>query len=225
MPYYIVGRAWIHESSDDCSVDWEEYTIHGVIDNHGKSIIPTIFEEIEELDGFLKGYILGKYRNYFSDGKGKDSDSYSDEDSRDLYLFTSEGECVLGGFSKMEMVDKDTIHIYLKDYNFDTDGSLSVYDSSSYIILNKDFALKEISNPEATYRNVYLDSFVSERNPFHVDLLKRLNLHVTPVPRTITHCDNEEMNPDFCGYGDDMAIDEPLDAFDGDIEAYNEWRL
>lgn len=225
MPYYIVGRGWIHESSDDCSVDWEEYTIHGVIDNDGKCIIPCIFEQIEELDGLLEGFILAKYRNYFSDGKDEESVSYSDEDSGDLYLFTCEGECVLGGFSKIDMEDKDTIRIYLKDYIYDSDGSLRVYDSSSYIILNQEFALKEIANPDATYRNVYLDSVVSERNPFHVDLLKRLKLHVTPVPPTITHHDREEVYPDcFCSYDDEMTIDDPLDAFDGDVNAYNEWR-
>ena len=198
-PYHIVGRGWIHESSDynelvDC--DWEEYTIHGAIDNHGKCIVPCIFERIEELNGLLEGFILAKLRIFFSDGKGKEYVSYSDEEYGDQYLFTLKGECVLGGFSKIEMEDKDTFRIYLHDCVYDTNGSLIISESSSYIILNKEFALKEIVNPEATYRNVYLDSIVSERNPFHVDLLKRLKLHVTPVPQTITHCDEDEVYPE-----------------------------
>ena len=37
----------------------------------------------------------------------------------------------------------------------------------------------------------------------------------TPVAKDTEFCDNE-YNP---------SIDDPLDAFDGDVNAYNEWRL
>ena len=223
---YVVGRGWQH-ISDDYGCDYEENALHGVIDNNGKCIIPTIFEQIEMLDGF----ILAKYRNYFSDREaethfyvGADGDEYIDEEVGDLFLFTVEGECLLGGFSDIEMVDNDTFHIYLKDYIYHTDGTLDVYNSHSYIILNKEFALKEIANPEQTYKHTYLDDIAAEKNPFHKDLLKRLGLYVTPVPHTITHNDIEREEIDGF-YDDDNYIDDPLDAFDGDIDAYNEWRL
>ena len=200
VPYHIVGRGWLH-TSNDYGVDYEEYTIHGVIDNNGKCIIPTIFEQIEILDGLLEGYILAKYRYYLSDGK-TEVNVCADEKYGDLFLFTVEGECVLGGFSNIVMVDNDTFHIYLNDYIYDTDGSLNVYNGSSFIILNKEFALKEINNPEATYRNTYLDEFVAEKNPFHKDLLKRLELQVTPVPQTITHHNKDREEID-CFYDDE----------------------
>ncbi len=248
---FLYGRGWHHLSNEDGDCDYDELAFWGLIDKEGKTIIPSIFEQIEERTDIWDGYYLAKFRNNYSGVCQKLNGELSyTEGNGDLYLFTREGECVLAGFSNIVMEDENTLRVYLKDYigealytkdwktfvGYRTDPlykefvAYDEYDSSYYILLNRDFKLKEIPDSYSSFRNSYLEMFHSNVYPFRVpeEILRRLNIHVLPVSLVFSHYDEErEMAKDteFCDYEYNLSIDDPLDAFDGDVDAYNEWRL
>jgi hypothetical protein len=237
-------------SNEDGDCDYEELAFRGLIDKEGKTIIPSIFEQIEERTDIWDGYYLAKFRSYYSGVCQKLNGELYIEGNGDLYLFTREGECVLAGFSDIVMEDENTLRVYLKDYigetiytknwktfvEYKTDSSYKDFvaydelDSSYYILLNRNFKLKEIPDSYSSFRNSYMEMFDSNANPFRVpeEILQRLSIHVLPVSLVFSHYDEErEMSKDteFCDYDYNPPIDDPLDAFDGDVNAYNEWRL
>ena len=104
------------------------------------------------------------------------------------------------------------------------------YDSSYYILLNRDFKLKEIPDSCSSFRNSYLEMFDSNFNPFRVpkEILQRLSIHILPVSLVFSHYDEKKeiaKEAELCDNEYNPPIDDPLDAVDGDIDAYNEWRL
>lgn len=247
---YIFGRGWHHLSNDDGDCDYEESAFWGVIDKEGKTIIPSVFEQIEELTDIWDGFYLAKFRSYYSGISQKLNGELYTEGNGDLYVFTREGECVLAGVSSIVMEDENTLRVYLKDYvgetlyttnwktfvEYRTDPSYKEYvtydefDSSYYILLNRDFKLKEIPDSYSSFRNSYLEMFDSDANPFRVpkEIRQRLSIHVVPVSLVFCHYDEERGIAKDIEFGDNEynpSIDDPLDAFDGDVDAYNEWRL
>jgi hypothetical protein len=103
-------------------------------------------------------------------------------------------------------------------------------DSLYYILLNRDFRLKEIPDSYSSFRNSYLEMFDSNVNPYRVPkaILQRLSIHVLPVSLVFSHYDEEREIAKDTEFGDNEynpSIDDPLDAFDGDVDAYNEWKL
>lgn len=247
----IIGRGWHHFINDDGDYDWDGFTSFGMLDKEGNSIIPPLFEIIEERTDMWDGYYIAKFRSYYSGATQKlNGELGFAEGNGDLFLFTRKGECVLAGFSDIVMENKDTIRVYLKDYlgnaiytnnwktyvEYKIDSSYKEFvvydefDSSYFIRLNRDFKLKEIPDSCSSCRNKYLEMFDSNDNPFRPpeEILKRLNLHILPVSLVFSHCDEERKHAEDIDYGDreyNPPIDDPLDAFDGDINAYNEWRL
>lgn len=248
---FIIGRGWHHFSNEDGDYDWDDFTCFGMLDRKGNSIIPSLFEEIEERTDIWDGYYIAKFRRYYSGTKQKlNGELDYAEGNGDLYLFTKEGECVLAGFSKIVMEDEDTLRVYFKDYQanelytknhkifeyYRIDPSYNAFmvydefDSSYYVRLNREFKLKEIPNSYASFRNSYLEMFHSNDVPFKVpeEVLRRLKLHILPVSLVFSHYDEEKeqgMEFDYDDYECNPPIDDPLDAFDGDADAYNEWRL
>lgn len=235
---FIYGRGWHHLSNEDGDCDYEELAFRGLIDKEGKTIIPSIFEQIEERTDIWDGYYLAKFRSYYSGVCQKLNGELYIEGNGDLYLFTREGECVLAGFSDIVMEDENTLRVYLKDYIGETisnssskeDVTYDEFDSSYYILLNRDFKLKEIPDSYSSFRNSYLEMFDSDANPFRVpkEIRQRLSIHVVPVSLVFCHYDEERGIAKDIEFGDkeyNPSIDDPLDAFDGDVDAYNEWRL
>ena len=247
---YVYGRGWHHLSNEGGDCDYEELAFWGVIDKEGKTIIPSIFEQIEERTDIWDGFYLAKFRSYYSGTCQKLNGELYTEGNGDLYLFTREGECVLAGFSNIVMEDENTLRVYLKDYigkaiytknwktfaEYRTDPSdkefvaYDEYDSSYYILLNRDFKLKEIPDSYSSFRNSYLEMFDSNVNLYRVpkEILQRLNIHVLPVSLVFSHYDEDReiaMDTEFSDNEYNSSIDDPLDAFDGDINDYNEWRL
>lgn len=235
---FIYGRGWHHLSNEGGDCDYEELAFRGLIDKEGKTIIPSIFEQIEERTDIWDGYYLAKFRSYYSGVCQKLNGELYIEGNGDLYLFTREGECVLAGFSDIVMEDENTLRVYLKDYIGETisnssskeDVTYDEFDSSYYILLNRDFKLKEIPDSYSSFRNSYLEMFDSDANPFRVpkEIRQRLSIHVVPVSLVFCHYDEERGIAKDIEFGDkeyNPSIDDPLDAFDGDVDAYNEWRL
>jgi hypothetical protein len=235
---FIYGRGWHHLSNEDGDCDYEELAFWGLIDKEGKTIIPSMFQQIEERTDIWDGYYLAKFRNCYSGVSQKLNGELYTEGNGDLYLFTREGECVLAGFSDIVMEDENTLRVYLKDYIGETisnssskeDVTYDEFDSSYYILLNRDFKLKEIPDSYSSFRNSYLEMFDSEVNPFRVpkEILQRLSIRVLPVSLVFCHYDEERGIAKDIEFGDNEynpSIDDPLDAFDGDVDAYNEWRL
>lgn len=233
---FVYGRGWDHINSEDGDCDYENLLFYGLIDKEGKTIIPSLFEQIEERTDLWDGYYLAKFRSHYS-GTCKKLNNVT-EGNGNLYLFTREGECVLAGFSDILMEDENTLRVYLKDYIGETisnssskeDVTYDEFDSSYYILLNRDFKLKEIPDSYSSFRNSYLEMFDSEVNPFRVpkEILQRLSIRVLPVSLVFCHYDEEREIAKDTEFGDNEynpSIDDPLDAFDGDIDAYNEWRL
>ena len=247
---FVYGRGWHHLSNEDGDCDYEELAFWGVIDKEGKTIIPSIFERIEERTDIWDGYYLAKFRSYYSGTCKKLNGELYTEGNGDLYLFTREGVCVLAGFSNIVMEDENTLRVYLKDYigkaiytknwktfaEYRTDPSdkefvaYDEYDSSYYILLNRDFKLREIPDSYSSFRNSYLEMFDSNVNPHRVpkEILQRLNIHVLPVSLVFSHYDEDREIAKDTEFNDNeynSSIDDSLDAFDGDINDYNEWRL
>ena len=236
---FITGRGWHHFSNDEGYYDWDDFTCFGMLDKEGNSIIPSLFEKIEERTDIWDGYYIAKFRSYYSGGSQKlNGELDYAEGNGDLYLFTKEGECVLAGFSDILMEDENTLRVYLKDYIGETisnssskeDVTYDEFDSSYYILLNRDFKLKEIPDSYSSFRNSYLEMFDSDANPFRVpkEIRQRLSIHVVPVSLVFCHYDEERgiaKDIDFDDNEYNPSIDDPLDAFDGDVDAYNEWRL
>lgn len=248
---FLYGRGWHHLSNEDGDCDYDELAFWGLIDKEGKTIIPSIFEQIEERTDIWDGYYLAKFRNNYSGVCQKLNGELSyTEGNGDLYLFTREGECVLAGFSDILMEDENTLRVYFKNYIGETiythdwktfveyrkDLSYKEFvaydelDSSYYILLNRDFKLKEIPDSYSSFRNSYLEMFDSDANPFRVpkEIRQRLSIHVVPVSLVFCHYDEERGIAKDIEFGDNEynpSIDDPLDAFDGDVDAYNEWRL
>lgn len=248
---FITGRGWHHFSNDDGDYDWDGFTSFGMLDKEGNNIIPPLFENIEERTDIWDGYFIAKFRSYYSGATQKlNGELDYAEGNGDLYLFTKEGECVLAGFSDIVMEDEDTIRVYLKDYlgntiytnNWKTYVEYKIdplykefavydeYDSSYYILLNRDFKLKEIPDSCSSFRNSYLEMFDSNFNPFRVpkEILQRLSIHILPVSLVFSHYDEKKeiaKDAELCDNEYNPPIDDPLDAVDGDIDAYNEWRL
>ena len=248
---FLYGRGWHHLSNEDGDCDYDELAFWGLIDKEGKTIIPSIFEQIEERTDIWDGYYLAKFRNNYSGVCQKLNGELSyTEGNGDLYLFTREGECVLAGFSDILMEDENTLRVYFKNYIGETiythdwktfveyrkDLSYKEFvaydelDSSYYILLNRDFKLKEIPDSYSSFRNSYLEMFDSNVNPFRVPkaILQRLSIHVLPVSLFFSHYDEEKetaKDTEFFDYEYNPSIDDSLDAFDGDVNAYNQWRL
>lgn len=248
---FLYGRGWHHLSNEDGDCDYDELALWGLIDKEGKTIIPSIFEQIEELTDIWDGYYLAKFRNNYSGVCQKLNGELSyTEGNGDLYLFTREGECVLAGFSDILMEDENTLRVYFKNYIGETiythdwktfveyrkDLSYKEFvaydelDSSYYILLNRDFKLKEIPDSYSSFRNSYLEMFDSNVNPFRVPkaILQRLSIHVLPVSLFFSHYDEEKetaKDTEFFDYEYNPSIDDSLDVFDGDVNAYNQWRL
>ena len=248
---FMIGRGWHHLTNDDGDYDYEELAYFGLIDKKGKCIIPSLFGKIEERTDIWDGYYLAKFRGYYSGTKQKLNEGLDNaEGNGDCYLFTRDGECVLAGFSDIVMEDKDTMRVYLKDYlgnaiytkneisyeEYRIDSSYKEFvvydefDSLYYIRLNRDFKLKEIPDSCSSCRNTYLEMFDSNDNPFSPpkEILKRLNLHILPVSLVFSHNDKKREQAgdiDYSDYEYNSPIDDPLDAFDGDVDAYNELKL
>lgn len=248
---FLYGRGWHHLSNEDGDCDYDELAFWGLIDKEGKTIIPSIFEQIEERTDIWDGYYLAKFRNNYSGVCQKLNGELSyTEGNGDLYLFTREGECVLAGFSDILMEDENTLRVYFKNYIGETiythdwktfveyrkDLSYKEFvaydelDSSYYILLNRDFKLKEIPDSCSSFRNSYLEMFDSNVNPFRVPkaILQRLSIHVLPVSFFFSHYDEEKetaKDTEFFDYEYNPSIDDSLDVFDGDVNAYNQWRL
>ena len=248
---FVYGRGWHHLSNEDGNHYYEESAFWGVINKEGKTIIPSMFEQIEERTDIWDGYYLAKFRNYYSGVCQKLNGELSyTEGNGDLYLFTREGVCVLAGFSDIVMEDENTLRVYLKDYvgetlyttnwktfeEYKTDPSYKEFvaydelDSSYYILLNRDFKLKEIPDSFSSFQNSYLEMFDSTANPFRVpeEILQRLSIHVLPVSLVFSRYDEEReitKDTEFCDNKYNPSIDDPLDAFDGDVNAYKEWKL
>ena len=229
---FISARGWYHTYNEgiDEDYDYNTFTYYGVINHEGKIIIPTIFERIEELTGKLEGFYLAKFRDYYSEGKKK---KYA-EGRGDLYLFTEEGECVLAGFSEIEMEDEETMRVYLKDYEVQSpeetiENGMVELDSHLYIRLNSEFQLKEIPDGLSSFRNTYMELFDSDANPFKPtkEILQRFSLSIISISQYICRLDPERDEKEYLDWNDECnpSIDDSLDAFDGDVEAYNEWRM
>ena len=216
--------------------------------NGAIEIIPFKYEDFLF---FRTDRILAKFRNNYSGVCQKLNGELSyTEGNGDLYLFTREGECVLAGFSDILMEDENTLRVYFKNYIGETiythdwktfveyrkDLSYKEFvaydelDSSYYILLNRDFKLKEIPDSYSSFRNSYLEMFDSNVNPFRVPkaILQRLSIHFLPVSLFFSHYDEEKetaKDTEFFDYEYNPSIDDSLDAFDGDVDAYNQWRL
>lgn len=211
---FLYGRGWHHLNNEDGDCDYDELAFWGLIDKEGKTIIPSIFEQIEERTDIWDGYYLAKFRKNYSGVCQKLNGELSyTEGNGDLYLFTREGECVLAGFSDIVVEDENTLRVYLKDYKgeaiytkngktfveYRKDPSYKEFvaydelDSSYYILLNRDFRLKEIPDSYSSFRNSYLEMFDSNVNPYRVPkaILQRLSIHVLPVSLVFSHYDEE----------------------------------
>lgn len=185
----------------------------GVIDvNRGKLVLPTYFREISVLEtpNSNVAYILAK-------GWIK----------KESYLFSLDGTCLLGGFLHIQIIDDDTIWVYKINENEEN--------SCEYFVLNGEFRLKDIPDGiYADYKNSYLESeFIYTPSE---DFTKRIGLNkLKQIPNEILQFDsslydyNNPENSEYENYDNGIPYyqeyDDPLDAFDGDEDAYNDWRL
>ena len=113
--------------------------------------------------------------------------------------------------------------------------ALNIFQTYKYHeLIDKEYSLYKVSNDGVNFgitnRNSYLEMFDSEVNPFRVpkEILQRLSIRVLPVSLVFCHYDEEREIAKDTEFGDNEynpSIDDSLDAFDGDVDAYNEWRL
>ena len=216
--YKIVSRGW--NGYNDCT----NAAFYGVVNSKGKQIVPSIFENIEilNLSQDNKILFLATFRNIYHE---------EDENEKEYFLFGEGGECILGGFTDICIPTENTINVYLKDYSIDNGKLECCYNSGNYISLDRNYHLIGIPNAVCSLKGHYftiLDKpFEHIANPFDVSnfLLKLLKLEKTEVPFYVMQYDDSKSN--YIEYYDPeyMSIDDPLDAFDGEPEAYNDWLL
>lgn len=200
--FHIIGRGIVLDAGDDYH-DYESFKLMalGVLDKEGKCIIPMLFREITPLrdsNGKLSYYVARRNcYDYMSKGCDElENPEYIHEfDHGDSFLFSKDGECLLGEFTDIELQEDGTLKVILKGYIEDKTFK-RVDDYDRCLFLDSDFQVKGLPHTIDSYRNSWLKYDVQWEQlnvepMIESQLIERLGLKITIVPMSIVSCNDD----------------------------------
>ena len=197
--FHIIGRGIVLDTGDD----YESFKLMalGVMNKEGKCIIPMLFREITPLYDSNRKLSYYVARRNCSDYMSKGCDEFGNPDyihkydHGDSFLFSKDGECLLGEFTDIELQEDGTLKVILKGY-IEENTFKRVDDYNHCLFLDSDFHVKGLPHTIDSYRNSWLKYDVqweqlSVKPTIESKLIERLGLKITIVPESNISYNND----------------------------------
>lgn len=202
--FHIIGRGIVTESGNDNS-NFDSFRLMalGVMNKEGKCIIPMLFREITPLydsNGKLAYFVARRncYDYIAKVGCELGNPDYIQEyDHGDSFLFSKDGECMLGEFTDIELLKDGTLKVILKGY-VEENTFKRVDDYNLCLLLDADFHVNGLPHAIGSYRHSWLKYDIQWEQlnvepKIESQLIERLGLKVTIVPLcVVSYNDNVE---------------------------------